>query len=86
MKIEEGVMVVKNGKAWGCTYEDGQSFADGWVRIEDAPIHHPDFCTKVTDVTYSTSNQVGEIKTGKLVKVVRRTEVIIGECIEEPKS
>ena len=77
MKIERGVMVVKDGKAWGTRYADGQCTAYGWVDIEDAPIHDPEFCTEVTDVTWKDSPYVKELLHGKLLNVERRTEVII---------
>ena len=77
MKVEKGVMVMKDGKAWGKTYADGQSTSYGWMDAEDAPIHDPKYCTKVTDVTYPDSYLIPELKTGKLVSVERRIEVII---------
>ncbi len=77
MKIERGVMVMKDGKSWGCVYEDGRSRSYGWMNPEDAPIHDPKYCIKPTDVTYKDSHYVDELNTGKLVIVERRTEVII---------
>ena len=75
MKVECGVMVMKNGKAWGKTYEDGHSTSYGWVDPESAPIHNPKYCTKPTDVTWSGSHYLNELETGKLVEVERVTEV-----------
>lgn len=77
MKVETGVMVMKGGKAWGITYKDGQSTSYGWMDPEDAPIHDPEYCKKPTDVTYSGSYLINELKTGKLVKVKRTTMVEI---------
>ena len=77
MKIEKGVMVMKDGKAWGITYEDGRSTAYGWIAPEDAPIHNPEFCKNPEDVTYKNSYLIPELRTGKLVFVERRTEVIV---------
>jgi hypothetical protein len=77
MKIETGVMVMKDGKAWGITYQDGQSTCYGWIDPEDAPIHEPEFCKDPTYVTYRGSPYISELKTGKLVHVERRTEVIV---------
>jgi hypothetical protein len=77
MKIETGVMVMKDGKAWGVTYADGQSTSHGWIAPEDAPIYDPRHCTKPEDVTYSGSPDVAELRTGQLVHVERRTEVVI---------
>lgn len=72
IKIEIGVMVVKDGKGWGKTYEDGHSTSYGWMDVTDAPIHEPEFCHKPTDVTWTDSYYVAELKTATL-KTVRRT-------------
>lgn len=77
MKIERGVMVMKDGKAWGETYADGHSTCHGWVAPEDAPIHDPKFCNKPTDVTWEGSPYTAELMTGTLVAVERKTEVTI---------
>ena len=77
MKIERGVMVMKNGKAWGETYADGHSTSYGWMAPEDAPIHNPEYCKKPTDVTWKGSHYTNELMTGTLVAVERRTEVTI---------
>lgn len=75
MKEESGVMVMKDGKAWGVTYKDGRSTSYGWIEPESAPIHNPEFCKKTTDVTYRGSYLIDELKTGKLVKVKRITTI-----------
>jgi len=75
MKIEEGVMVMKNGKAWGVEYADGRSNSYGWIAPEYAPIHDPKYCTEVTDVTHRGSHYTEELLTGKLVKVKRKITV-----------
>lgn len=77
MKIERGVMAMKNGKAWGVVYEDGHSTTYGWIDPESAPIHNPKFCTKPTDVTWRDSHYTEELLTGELVMVERRTEVVV---------
>jgi hypothetical protein len=79
MKIETGVMVMKDGKAWGVVYEDGRSTSYGWMAPEDAPIHDPQFCKKTTDVTYSGSPYIKELASASLVEVTRRTVVEIGK-------
>jgi len=76
-KIEKGVMVMKGGKGWGITYEDGHSTSYGWMDAESAPIHDPKYCKKTTDVTYAGSHLVPELETGKLVTVERVTNVNI---------
>lgn len=77
IKIENGVMVMKNGKAWGVEYSDGRSKSYGWIEPENAPIHDPEFCKGPLDVTYADSPYIPELSTAKLVSVERRTEVII---------
>lgn len=75
MKIERGVMVMKDGKAWGQTYADGHSTSYGWMDPEDAPIHDPKYCKRPTDVTWAGSHYAKELMTASLVYVERRTEV-----------
>lgn len=77
MKIETGVMVMKNGKAWGVEYSDGRSTSYGWIAPENAPIHSPKHCKGPLDVTYPGSPYIRELSTAKLVSVERRTEVLI---------
>ncbi len=77
MKVEVGVMVVRDGKAWGISYEDGQITSYDWVALEDATIYDPQFCKKPEDVMYSSSMQMSELQTGRVVCVERRTEVIL---------
>lgn len=79
MKIESGVMVMKDGKAWGVVCEDGHSTVYGWVRAEDAKIHNPQFCKRPEDVTYRGSSYIPELRSGRLVRVERRTEVVLME-------
>ena len=79
MKLESGVMVMKNGKAWGKTYEDGYVTSYGWMAPEDAPIHNPKFCKRPIDVTYPDSPYLKELKTGTLVSVRRYTFVEVEE-------
>lgn len=68
---------MKNGRAWGRIYEDGQSTCFGWMDPECAPIHDPQFCLKPTDVTYPGSHYIKELSTAKLVMVERTTTVSI---------
>ena len=77
-KIEKGVMIMKDGKAWGITYQDGHCTVHGWMdNIEDAPIHNPQFCTNPTDAVYKGSPDTKEIIKGELVPVERVTTVTI---------
>jgi len=75
MKEETGVMVMKGGKAWGVTYEDGRSTSYGWIDPERASIHDPKYCKRPTDVTYKGSYLVDELRSGKIVRVKRTTVV-----------
>lgn len=79
MKTEVGVMLMKDGKAWGIIYQDGHSTCYGWMAPEEAPIHNPKYCKKPTDVTYSEDYNIPEIKKGRLVSVVRETVVRVME-------
>lgn len=76
-KIETGVMVMKDGKAWGIEYDDGYSTSYGWINPADATIHNPQYCKKTTDVTYGGSPYVKELETASLVRIERRTTVTI---------
>ena len=80
-KTETGVMVMKDGKAWGTSYEDGYSTSYGWINPAEAEIHEPESCTKTTDVTYENSPYIEELRTGKLVMVERKTVVRIMEAV-----
>lgn len=77
MKIETGVMIMKNGKAWGTVYSDGKSTAYGWVEPENAPIHDPKYFKRPEDVTWRGSPDVAELRTAELIEVERRTEVAL---------
>jgi hypothetical protein len=81
--IERGVMVMKNGKAWGKDYEDGHITSWGWIPPDRAPIHDPEWCQDVTDVTWEDSPYIEELKTGKLVEVERRIETKYDEFSSE---
>jgi hypothetical protein len=76
-KVESGVMVMKDGKAWGLVYKDGQSTAYGWMDPVDAPIRDPRFCKEPTDVTYANSCYWSDLKTARLVKVTRTIATMV---------
>jgi hypothetical protein len=76
MKIERGVMAMKDGLAWGVVRQEGNYCQEGWVAPENAPLHNPEFCKKPTHLTYPGSQYVQELATATLVRVERRTEVI----------
>lgn len=74
-KIENGVMVMKDGKAWGVSCDDEHCTIYGWVNPCVAPIHDPRFCKTPTDVTYGNSQYLEELATAKLVSVERKTAI-----------
>jgi hypothetical protein len=78
-RIESGVMIMKDGKAWGVAYSDGQTTAYGWVTPEQATIHDPKHLVKPTDATWQGSGYADELRKGKIVHVERRTQVIVKE-------
>ena len=80
--VETGVLVMKNGKAWGQVYADGQSTTFGWMEPEKAPIHDPRFCKRPEAVTWEGSPYVRGLRDAKLVPV-RRTTTITVEFLEE---
>ena len=77
MKTEKGVMIMKDGKAWGETYTDGRSTSYGWMDVESAPIHNPKYCRKHIDATWKGSYYTKELETAKIVHVVRTTDVTV---------
>lgn len=81
MKIETGVMVMKDGMAWGVKASAGGSTEYGWVAPEVATIHNPEFCESVTDVLWPNSHYTSELESAKLVSVKRTTIVdVTGIC------
>lgn len=72
MKIETGVMVVKDGLAWGRTYADGQSTEYGWLHLENAPIHNPEHCRKPEDVLGPMDDHYRPLLQGAVVVPVER--------------
>jgi len=82
MKIETGVMVIKDGRAWGKTYQDGRSTSYGWAPLEDAIIANPELCKKSTDMKpigmlSKACPYIYELFSGNLVHVKRTTTIEI---------
>lgn len=82
-KVEEGVMVMKDGKGWGVltNYDDGYSTSYGWVEPESAIIVDSEFCIEPSDITWENSHYEKELETGKVVRVRRTTKVEV-EIVE----
>lgn len=70
-------MIMKDGKAWGVTYADGQCTVYGWVDPCEADIHDPIFLEDPTWATYQGSPYVKELAQGQIVPVKRTTTVEI---------
>ena len=77
MIIEKGVMVMKDGKAWGTIYDEGPYAAYGWVDPDSAPIHNEKYIHQPSDILRERSPYEAEVNTGEIVRVERRTETIL---------
>lgn len=77
IEFTRGVIAYKNGKGWGVEYEDGQCTSMGWVELNKAKISTSEFCTSPTSLTYPDSPYVDELKTSKLVRVVRTIKTVV---------
>lgn len=82
-KTVTGVMVMKNGKAWGITYQDGRETSYGWMAPAEAPIYNPEYCKRSADVTYRGSPYINELSSAELVIVERTTTVRIAARNQE---
>ncbi len=71
----EGVMIVKNGKAWGVIDDTPRCTTHGWMPLVDASLYDPEFCTEPADVTYPDSADIKELLTATLVSV-RKTVIV----------
>jgi len=80
---EEGVMIMKDGLAWGETYADGRATSYGWMdpTAKTVKFTHKscaEFLQHPTDATWAGSHYTRELSTGKIVKV-KRTTIVEGE-------
>ena len=81
---EEGVMIMKDGLAWGETYADGHSTSYGWMEPTAKKVNftckeYAKFLNSPTDATYAGSHYTRELSTGKIVKVKRTVIVEVEE-------
>lgn len=76
-KIEKGVMVIKDGRAWTSHPDplDSRCHYSGWTDLEHGDISDPRFCKKTTDVTYENSPYTEELLQAHLACVERTTEI-----------
>ena len=70
-KVEEGLVVIKDGKGWNAK--------DGWVDLVDATLYDSEYISRPSDVTYITDPFAKELDNGKLVKVKRVTNIKLKE-------
>jgi hypothetical protein len=75
MKTEIGVMIMKNGKAWGVAYEDAMETNWRFIDVEDAEIFDPRYVKKPTDVIFKDSPYVAELSGASIVGVIRTKRV-----------
>lgn len=78
-----GLMVMKDGKAWGTVYDDGNSVCYGWTDPIHAKISEARFCKYTNCFTYAGSHYEEELKKGKFVKVRRTTTIVVDFEVEE---
>ena len=72
-KIETGVMIMKDGKAWGVVWEDRrEGICYGWVEPTEGIIHN----IKTDDIDKYTS-YTKQLENAKLVNVERKTTITL---------
>lgn len=74
-KVEEGVIVMKDGKAWIGGDMQFQSPRECWGDPADAELHKPEFVKKPSSILRPGDFLTAEINTGHIVRV-RRTVTI----------
>jgi hypothetical protein len=75
MKTQSGVMVMKDGLAWGITYQDGRETNYGWMAPEEAELSYPKRVKVPTDLLPYSTQYHEELLTGSVVKVTRTITV-----------
>lgn len=77
MKTERGVMLMKDGKAWGGISYGWNDYHEGWMDpcdVEHVKIYDPTYCKRRCHVARCYTP---ELEGSKLVHVERTTEVKI---------
>ena len=78
-RTEEGVMIMKDGLAWGETYADGRETSYGWMdpTMEGVDFTHKSYAKFLQHPTDASSrpHHIKELSTGKIVKV-KRTMIV----------
>lgn len=75
-RIEFGMMIMKDEKAWGTIDVDGSATITGWVNPCVAYFYDSEYVEKITDIVPKGDN-TEEILTGKMVRVKRTTKIEI---------
>lgn len=72
-----GLLVMKDGKAWGTTYAGGHCHEEGWVDPCYAPLHEEQYVKSPMDVVGGTNRLIygKDLEGAELVKVKRVTYV-----------
>lgn len=73
-KTVEGVMIVKNGKAWARQIAEHYG-GDGYVNLVDGEVFNGKYITEPSDVTYLNSPYISCLEGAEIVKVRRTTHV-----------
>lgn len=75
--VERGVMIVKDGKAWGSVPTGWDHPTPTWVDPIYGHLHKPEFIRKPSDILSPHSLYKEEIDLGKIVSVERVTHVTV---------
>jgi len=74
-KSESGVLVMKDGKAWGIVYEDGRETVYGWMAPADARLYEAKYVAIPTSVVRDDDPDFAELSTATVVRVKRVTTI-----------
>lgn len=79
--IEHGLMLMKDGMAWGIMYEDPYSVVEGFTDPVDGYLYDPEKVEYIGQITNENSADREEMMTGRLRPVKRITKVKLAEEI-----
>jgi len=79
--IEHGLMLIKDGKAWGIIYGDPYGVVEGFTNPIDGYLYNSERVTKISDITNEHDRNLPEMYTGRLRPVKRITKVKLAEEI-----
>lgn len=75
--VERGVMIVKDGKAWGAVPTGWGHPTQGWVNPIYGHLHKPEFIKIPSDILSPHSLSKEEINQGRIVPAERVTHVTV---------